>query len=111
SLANGMQAHATQQAALLDDSWAILGDLSLLLKRNRESFSELEQQHGHDWAVAHLIQQISRDDRQLREQLPKLTRYTELQETQDHRWQRTSRHEKDTRHLALLWTTWFETLG
>lgn len=105
-----MKACEQQTYAVIDDAWGILLDLAALMRVRKEAFDSYQEHHAEEWAMAGVIKSLSEGDRQLKAQLPSITRYDELQRAWKDQEIQNDRYSADTRRLAQLWVAWFNTL-
>lgn len=99
-----------QTYAVIDDAWGLLLDLAALMRVRKEAFDSYQEHHAETWAMASVIKSLSEGDRQLKTQLPSITRYDELQRAWKDQETQNDRYTADTRRLAQLWVAWFNTL-
>lgn len=99
-----------QTFAVIDDAWGVLLDLAALMRVRKEAFDSYQEHHAETWAMASVIKSLSEGDRQLKAQLPSITRYDELQRAWKDQETQNDRYTADTRRLAQLWVAWFNTL-
>ncbi|MGZ7457160.1 toxin VasX [Pseudomonas sp. Ma2-10] len=99
-----------QTYAVIDDAWGVLLDLAALMRVRKEAFDSYQEHHAETWAMASVIKSLSEGDRQLKAQLPSITRYDELQRAWKDQETQNDRYTADTRRLAQLWVAWFNTL-
>ncbi|WP_371927070.1 toxin VasX [Pseudomonas sp. F01002] len=105
-----MKACEQQTFAVIDDAWGVLLDLAALMRVRKEAFDSYQEHHAETWAMASVIKSLSEGDRQLKAQLPSITRYDELQRAWKDQETQNDRYTADTRRLAQLWVAWFNTL-
>lgn len=105
-----MKACEQQAYAVIDDAWGVLLDLAALMRVRKEAFDSYQEHHAEAWAMAGVIKSLSEGDRQLKAQLPSITRYDELQRAWKDQEIQNDRYTADTRRLAQLWVAWFNTL-
>lgn len=105
-----MKACEQQAYAVIDDAWGVLLDLAALMRVRKEAFDSYQEHHAEAWAMAGVIKSLSEGDRQLKAQLPSITRYDELQRAWKDQETQNDRYTADTRRLAQLWVAWFNTL-
>ena len=105
-----MKACEQQTFAVIDDPWGVLLDLAALMRVRKEAFDSYQEHHAEEWAMAGVIKSLSEGDRQLKAQLPSITRYDELQRAWKDQENQNDRFTADLRRLAQLWVAWFNTL-
>lgn len=104
-----MKACEQQTYAVIDDAWGVLLDLAALMRVRKEAFDSHQEHHAEEWAMAGVIKSLSEGDRQLKAQLPSITRYDELLRTWKDQETQNDRYTADMRRLAQLWVAWFNT--
>ncbi|SED40664.1 toxin VasX [Pseudomonas migulae] len=104
-----MKACEQQTYALIDDAWGVLLDLAALMRVRKDAFDSYQEHHAEEWAMAGVIKSLSEGDRQLKAQLPSITRYDELQRAWNDQETQNDLYAADMRRLAQLWVAWFNT--
>jgi hypothetical protein len=104
-----MKACEQQTYAVIDDAWGVLLDLAALMRTRKEAFDSYQEHHAEEWAMAGVIKSLSEGDRQLKAQLPSITRYDELLRAWKDQDTQNDRYTADMRRLAQAWVAWFNT--
>ncbi len=110
-LLGNMQRCEQQTYALLDDPWGVLLDLAALLRARQRAFDQLRQQRSDDWAMAGVIESLAKSDKQIKQQLPAITRYSHLSKTLKEQHQEEDSYADDIRRISQLWADWLNTLA
>lgn len=110
SLISDMRECDVQAYMAVDDPWGITLDLAAMIQQCRAAYETLHAERQPDWAVAEVLKAFYEQDPNLKQSIPKLTRFNELRQTwQDHD-QSQEKYEAEINRLLSVWVAWFETL-
>lgn len=109
-LVNDMQQCEVQAYMAVDDPWGITLDLTAMIQQCRAAYEALHADRQPSWNVAEVLRGFYEQDPNLKNSIPKLTRFNDLQQTWQEHDQSQSDYEVEINRLLAVWVAWFATL-
>ncbi len=110
-LLGNMQRCEQQSYLVIDDAWGVLVDLAGLVRARQEGFTARRAERADDWATAGMLKSLSESDKQLKGELPGITRYRQLVATWQEQESEQATYEDDLRRLATHWADWLASMA